>query len=428
MQYFRISGIMEIERQENNKYKEQRTMKGKHLFLLALLAVPIFWSCSDDEEGSTPTVEKLNIELNDQQRSIRDMGNDFANNLLIHASEKDENVLLSPLSLQFVLGMIANGADEEAYAELVNTLGLSGYSLDELNKYHQTMITGLTANKVEGADFSLGNAVWIQDGVSVDDLFIANMNEYYAAPVNYLDFSQTKDAQKKINNWAYKATHSTIKDLQLPLDESTKLVLNNACYFSGKWTSPFNEKRTEVRFFTCEGGDVVSAQFMQKTGKTYYLQTDGYQQAELFFNGGFTMSIVLPEEGRELEDILPAVNWLSPQSLQYVEVDLKLPKFDMELNQNLNSVLQEMGIKKIYSSGGLPNLADNLAVSLIQQNTNFSIDEGGVKAATTTSGTMNPSANISPAVLFDLNRPFAFAIYENSSKTLLFIGKVANLK
>ena len=87
-----------------------------------------------------------------------------------------------------------------------------------------------------------------------------------------------------------------------------------------------------------------------------------------------------------------------------------------------------MGIKEIYNSGSLPNLANDLAVSLIQQNISIGIDESGVKASATTSGTIHPSANVSSVVSFDLNRPFAFAIRENSSKTLLFIGKVANFK
>lgn len=394
---------------------------------LLLLSVPIYLSCSNSDIEVPMQAESLTIELNAQQRSIRDMGNDFANNLLIHASEEDKNVLLSPISLQFILGMTANGTNEKAYDELVNVLGLSDYSLEELNDYHQTMIAGLS-EKVENVDFSLGNAIWVQDGFSVKDLFIANMKDYYDASINNIDFTNTEDAQVKIDEWAYKTTNSTIKNLQLPLTASTKLVLNNACFFKGKWSSPFDEKNTQQRSFYGEGGDVASVQFMQSKKSMSYLQGDGYEQIFMSFEGGFSMSFVLPQKGCNLEDILPEVNWIAPKNLREVTVDLKLPKFKMELIRNLNLVLQEMGIKEIYNSGSLPNLANDLAVSLIQQNISIGIDESGVKASATTSGTIHPSANVSSVVSFDLNRPFAFAIRENSSKTLLFIGKVANFK
>lgn len=396
-------------------------------WLLLLLSVPIYFSCSNSDIEVPTKAESLNIELNDQQRSIRDMGNDFANNLLIHASEENKNVLLSPISLQFVLGMTANGTNEKAYDELVNVLGLSDYSLEELNDYHQTMIAGLSA-RAGNTDFSLGNAIWVQDGFSVKDLFIANMKGYYDTSINNIDFTNTEDAQDKINDWAYKTTQSTIKNLQLPLTAFTKLVLNNACHFNGKWSSPFDEKNTQQRSFYSEDGDVTNVQFMQSKKSMSYLQGDKYEQIFIPFDGGFSMSFVLPQKGCKLEDILPEVNWIAPQNLNEVTVDLKLPKFKMELISNLNPVLQDMGIKEIYNSGSLPNLANGLAVSLILQNISIGIDESGVKASATSSVTIHPSSNISPVVSFDLNRPFAFAIRENSSKTLLFIGKVAYLK
>ena len=395
----------------------------KKKVLLTLITFAVLCSCSDSD--STPEVQNLNIELNVQQRSIRDKGDDFANNLLLNASESDENVLLSPLSLQFVLGMIANGADEEAYTEIVNTLGLADYSLEELNTYHQTLTKGLDV-KVENIDFSLGNAVWVQEGFSVKTSFLEKMETYYEAPVKYLDFGDIDKAKKEINQWAYKATGNTIKDLQLPLQISTKLVLNNACYFNGKWKSPFNEADTREGDFTNENGDVVKVKFMQGKKDLYYLNNGRYSQVSMPFTSGFIMSVILPEENLSIEDVLPEVDWNTAED-QQMSVDLQIPKFELEVIKNLNETLGRMGIKKIYSTEALPGIADGLSVSLIQQNTYMGISESGVKVATTTSGTMDPSSNVLLGATMKLNRPFAFAIREISSQTLLFIGKVSKL-
>ena len=103
-------------------------MKNNLLSCLFLLIC----SCSNND---TPSVdnpgEKLNIELDVQQRSICEKGNTFAGRLLLQTADENENVLLSPFSLQVALGMLANGANEEAYNEIVTTLGMADYSLSE---------------------------------------------------------------------------------------------------------------------------------------------------------------------------------------------------------------------------------------------------------------------------------------------------------
>lgn len=398
----------------------------KSIPLILALSACMLFSCSDDNDVPS-AVQKLDIELDVHQRSIRDKGNDFANTLLIQASKEDGNVLLSPLSLQFVLSMIANGADEEAYTELVNTLGLADYSLEELNAFHRTMLEGIGDNS-EKLGFSLNNAVWVQEGFSVNDSFLDKMKSCYDASVGYLDFGQVEYAKKAINEWASQVTNSTIKDLQLPLNAFTKLVLNNACCFDGQWSFPFDEKKTQEGDFMCEDGSVARVEFMQSEEDMTYVAQDGYAQVVIGFSNGFSMLVALPDEGKTLEEVLPLVDWMSPKNLNYVTVDLKLPKFELNLVQNLNKTLQEMGICRIYASGSLPNLANDLAVSLIQQNTSMSIDESGVKASITTSGITDPTAGELSVVKMELNRPFAFAIRENSSKTLFFVGKVACFK
>lgn len=80
-------------------------------------------SCNNND---TPVIDSLgvktNIVLNNQQRSIVEYSNNFANELLVKVIKENENTLISPFSLQVVLGMLANGADEEAYNEIVSTL------------------------------------------------------------------------------------------------------------------------------------------------------------------------------------------------------------------------------------------------------------------------------------------------------------------
>ena len=58
------------------------------------------------------------------------------------------------------------------------------------------------------------------------------------------------------------------------------------------------------------------------------------------------------------------------------------------------------------------------------QSNYFEIDENGATAASAT-GTIGVMANMLPS--FTLDRPFMFALTEQSSGAILFIGKIENL-
>lgn len=398
----------------------------KNIFLLPCLFLFIC-SCSNND---TPSVdnpdEKLNIELDVQQRSICEKGNNFAGRLLLQTAEEDENVLLSPFSLQVALGMLANGANEEAYNEIVTTLGMADYSLAELNGYHQKLTTAIADENDPSVELALDNSMWFKEGFSVKSTFKENMSTYYNAPVNSLDFSNTKKAKAEINGWAKEATQSTIKDLQLPLDASTTMVLANASYFKGKWDKPFDKKNTKEGIFHGNDGKDYTAQFMNASIGTDYVETDFYQKAYLAFgNYSFSIAIILPKEGIDLNKMLSNIAWTEEEQTQRVFVKLSLPKIQMNSLKNMNGILQDIGVKKIFNDGeSLNGIANGLLVSLVQQNSYFSMDESGVEASSTTSAVVRPSASSSPTATMNVNRPFVFIIRENSTGAILFMGKV----
>lgn len=401
----------------------------KNIFLLPCLFLFIC-SCSNND---TPSVdnpgEKLNIELDVQQRSICEKGNTFAGRLLLQTADENENVLLSPFSLQVALGMLANGANEEAYNEIVTTLGMADYSLSELNDYHQKLTTAIANENDPSVELALDNSMWFKEGLSIKNAFKESMSTYYNAPVNPLNFSNTDKAKAEINNWAKEATRSTIKDLQLPLDASTTMVLANACYFNGKWNEPFDKKNTKEGIFHGYDGKNYTAQFMSATIGTAYMETDFYKKVYLAFgNYSFSMAIILPKEGIDLNNMLSNIAWAEEEQTQRVSVKLSLPKVQMNLLKNMNGILQDMGVKKIFNDGeSLNRIANELLISLVQQNSYFSMDESGVEASSTTSAVVHPSANTSPTVTMNVNRPFYFIIRENSTGTILFIGKVVTM-
>jgi serpin B len=388
-------------------------------------------SCSNDDipENDSPGV-KTNIVLSNQQRSIVEYGNNFANEMLVKTIKENENILISPFSLQVVLGMLANGADEEAYNEIVSTLGLKNYSQTELNEYFQKMSEGIIGEEDPKVELALANSMWIQNEYSINGNFKSGIQQWYEASINHVDFNDLGKVRTAIDQWAREATNSTIKELGLPINESTIMVLANAIYFSGKWASPFNEKNTSNGTFICEDGTTQTVPFMHGLKKkATYMETEDYQWVSLpFGNESFSMIFLLPKEGKDLADVLPGAEWKASDDAWNPSVNMALPRFKLETVKQMKETLDAMGISKIFTQNSLPGIAENLCVSFVQQNAYLEIEESGVKAAAvTSSGVLEMSPEIT-LVEMNLNRPFAFAISENSSDAILFMGKIAKIK
>ncbi len=388
-------------------------------------------SCSNDDipENDSPGV-KTNIVLSNQQRSIVEYGNNFANELLVKTIKENENILISPFSLQVVLGMLANGADEEAYNEIVSTLGLKNYSQTELNEYFQKMSEGIIGEEDPKVELALANSMWIQNEYSINGNFKSGIQQWYEASINHVDFNDLGKVRTAIDQWAREATNSTIKELGLPINESTIMVLANAIYFSGKWASPFNEKNTSNGTFICEDGTTQTVPFMHGLKKkATYMEMEDYQWVSLpFGNESFSMIFLLPKEGKDLADVLPGAEWKASDDAWNPSVNMALPRFKLETVKQMKETLDAMGISKIFTQNSLPGIAENLCVSFVQQNAYLEIEESGVKAsAVTSSGVLEMSPEIT-LVEMNLNRPFAFAISENSSDAILFMGKIAKIK
>ena len=74
---------------------------------------------------------------------------DFATSFfsaLYQQKGKEENLLVSPFSLHCALGMLSNGANGETRDAILRTMGMEGYSQDEVNDYFQKLMEGLNHN------------------------------------------------------------------------------------------------------------------------------------------------------------------------------------------------------------------------------------------------------------------------------------------
>ena len=104
-----------------------------------------------------------------------------------------------------------------------------------------------------------------------------------------------------------------------------------------------------------------------------------------------------------------------------------LPRFTLDYDIKLNNILKTMGMSQAFTDAaqlGKINPTADLLVSFVKQNTYLGIDEKGTEAAAVTSiGVTTTSIGPDPYVC---DRPFVLLISENTSKTILFMGRIMN--
>lgn len=417
----------------------------KKLLLFTTLCIGLCSSCSNSND--TPAIPEPEVcpteptytlpELDSRTiEAIASLGNNFAGNLMLEMNKQvaEQNLMISPMSLQYALGMLSNGCDEVAWKEITNALSMDSYSPDMLNSFYYNLTQTLVK---ENEDFTLklANAIWIQENFEVRKDFIQNNKAIFDAEVNNIDFCQTEKAKKTINQWAEKATNGTIKELSLQIEDTTGVVLANACYLKGKWTHPFDKKDTQKEIFHNQDGSTSEVDMMHLTEVLNFRNNmdEPFMTVELpYGDQTFSMWIVLPKETYTLNEILPAFDWSKPNS-ERLKVNVELPKFKIEAKypSEIMRSIKGLGINRIFEPGSLSDIRPELFVNQIAQDTFIEVDESGTEASAVTTmgiaGSAGPDFTPPPTPTIRMDRPFAFAIRENTTGAVLFMGKVIKM-
>ena len=367
------------------------------------------------------------IELADGEQELINSNNDFAINLFRKA-RGEKSKILSPLSITFALGMLNNGADGQTLQEINQTLGFGEAGADAINAFCQKMLK--EANTLDDKTKAMiANTIFVNEalGIRLQDGFIDKANTFYDAQPQNRDFYDG-ETMNVINQWASDHTMGMIPEV---LNEETyrpdnNSYLLNALYFKGIWSNPFNVDETQEESFG--GGPEVP--MMHKSDAHFsYAGNDLYQAAKLpYGNGAYQMTIFLPREGYTVGEVLETLNGSNWQPQFYsTELDLKLPRFETDTNQDLVKVMSDLGMPTAFKEYAEFPYYCNVPACIGQmfQVAKIKLDEQGTEAAAVTVIGIETTGMPSPPIPFYANRPFLYVISEQSTGAIFFIGQFA---
>ena len=411
-------------------------MKKSAIILAIMMLVPGL-SCDKKDEVRVGPVE---IKLSDEQTELIDGGNRFGFDLFreVLSGEPDsENVFISPLSVHLALSMTWNGTDRETRQQMMEVLNYPDHDDETINASIHKLIEDLLSVD-EKVETGIANSIWYRDSWTIKQDFLDINRKYFNAEIGPLDFDDPA-SRDIINAWVAEMTNNRIEEIVDEIDPDHLMFLINAIYFKGVWSTEFVPDQTKNRPFYLSPGDPKEVMTMETEGEFGYAARDGYSVVELpYGQGNYSMLVFLPDPQAGVEGLIENLsieewNDLADALDNKHEVNIRMPRFTVEYDTDLNNALINLGMTDAFdrSRADLSRIADpggvNLYVSRVRHKSFVEVNEEGTEAAAVTSvevrvESYNPDEP--QLVYFHVDRPFVFAIKEKFTNSLIFIGRV----
>jgi serpin B len=394
----------------------------------------LFTGCGSD--GPPGDAARIDVELvadlsADDARAIGDAMNTFGFDLLDVVATENENTVTSPVSVATLLAMVLAGAEGDTAEAMAD-----GLHLDEPRDVRVGALLRSLAD-TDDVTLSVANALWADDGMQLEEAYVDFVTDTFGATLEEADLSSQTTADE-IDQWVEDRTEGLIEDIagSLGLPSTTAvLVLINAVYFLGEWTTPFDSGNTLDGPFTLADGSETDVALMRMRYEDFSHATrDGYRMLRMPYGADerYAMEVLLPDEDSNVDALLASLDadeWHSAvddlTSSMFEEI--VLPRFELEWELVLNDALIELGMGAAFGGGSdfRPMSPSGPVLDTVVHKTYIRVDEEGTEAAAVTAADMAGSAPAEPMV-FRVDRPFVFTISDAETGTILFLGTVVD--
>lgn len=373
----------------------------------------------------------------------------FALKLFAYLAEsEDGNFMISPQSIHNLLDLIAEGASGNTYNEINTVLGL--ISRQRTRDFHQ--YSNIALNR-SGADITLRQfSALIGDvnrpiGREYEDI----VEKIYDADYIPVNFKNIEGTLREVNDVVSRNTNGQIREAVTREDLlKAQLILLSGINFQGKWKSVFNTSFTKQEPFKDYQDNAVvgNVNMMFQRGPfpfaairelgSYFIElpygTDGnlVSSPDQVNDDRISMILALPKKGLPLFEAIDNIYMFGFNKILFElkrakeeyeddEVEVHIPRFEIETSINLVPNLQELGIKDLFdqSHANLDRINSNYFVSSVLHKTKIRVDEKGTEASGVTTSIF---ANKATPPKFHANRPFIYFIVDKQTRLILFAG------
>ncbi|XP_065308995.1 leukocyte elastase inhibitor-like [Dermacentor albipictus] len=390
--------------------------------------------------GLLDTLRELKAQKAQQrsQKTIGDVvnGNNGLGISLLQALG-DQNVLLSPISVNIVLHMVLMGARGRTAYQMSAQMGRPSSAL--MSELLGRMSSPGGKNRATALDHA--SAVLIQEGAPFNASYYREINRLFDASLATVQFGEGRgsDVVQEVNEWASRKTRGRIpRFLEEAPEETTKMLVLNAMYFKGDWKTQFDPEFTDKRVFRNQDGTFTNVPIMFIIETFDFGHDDGLNADALrvpYADDQYSMILMLPRnrhsplasivQGLSAEKIDEIIGNMKPE-----QVELSLPKLSLQRMLKLRSPLEKLGLRVPFTDAAdFKGISEQLDLRLneILHKGALDVDEVGTRAVAATQAQF-VSKSLVHFKQFTVDRPFLALIRHEPTGAILFIVQVLSMQ
>ncbi|KAH8299504.1 hypothetical protein KR044_001994, partial [Drosophila immigrans] len=344
-----------------------------------------------------------------------------------------KNVIYSPSSIHAMLGLLYAVSSGQTADELRRA---GQFVDDRISVARDFQRVNALNQQLEGAQLVVANKLFYNRELSdLNPDYRRFANEFYGSDIEAVNMKRSVNTAAKINAWASDATRNKIRELVSPadIDEQTEALLVNAIYFKARWANEFSSMDTTPEKFRVSSKAIVTVPMMYNDDIFHYADLPELDAKALelpYVGTQATMLLILPNqvEGlsqleRQLANPSHDLNVIASR-LRRETVTVRLPKFRIELEQDMVRPLQQLGVSRMFTGNSEIDamLMRPVRVSKFLQKAYIDVNEAGSEAAAASYAKFVPLSLPLKSREFTADHPFMFAV--RTPETVLFIGHV----
>ncbi|KAM3615615.1 uncharacterized protein V6R79_005127 [Siganus canaliculatus] len=334
----------------------------------------------------------------------------------LEATPEQPNVIISPFSISLALSQLALGAVNETQELLMHHL-----HEHSLSCYHQSLHHVLT--QLRDSDLQIATRIFLRQGTQLKQDFTCKSQQLYDSEPTILESLQ------QVNDWVHNVTNGKIAELLPALPPNLLVMLINAVHFKGEWKARFDPRFTSRGVFYLDDKHMVDVEVMENAKHPLSLFIDNELDAQVAsfpFTKLKSLLVVMPMSGQvNLSSLSTKLNIsdLYRRLPKERAIQVKVPKFKLEYNQELQDAFTKLGLGELFSKPNLADMVDGpLMLSSVLHKSSMEINEEGAEATAATSVVISRAS--SP--VFYLTHPFFFALMDDTTQVPIFMGVINN--
>lgn len=349
------------------------------------------------------------------------------------------NMVISPLCNIMAMEMIANGASDDTYTQIMEAMDISSENLTAINALNKKLLEQIPTLD-NTAEVRLENAVWMLGSVfdGMSDNFAKCINDDYGTPIVRMETFKGHEVEWMINDWGRDVTRGVIYALlSRPFTHELPLVLSSASHIKGAARHSVADIDSKLDFINEDGTLSDFGQNVSFGDFAWYSDSNLDAVRVPMGNEAFSTVFVVPRDGVSLDACLEKIDYEKIYDLSRgggvlrKESAVFAPQFSVEYSGDAGKLFNHMGITKAFDPKtalftGI-NPKGKIYLGSIPQSTKFAYTGYETEAGSVAWSIFTSKSSDSDAGYLNVDRPFAFIIAERSTGLPLFMGRVTKL-